>query len=231
MEKNDVIKNEMAEISPFIAAMDKINMYTVPDHYFDHLSEEIIHRKNKQSLVSNMKLPYQVPADYFNDLSENILHAVKTNEVREELKIVAPLLATIENKNQYSVPPHYFDELEIPVNKEKSALSKVVSLSQKRWVKYAAAAFVAGAVALGGIRYANQGNNDIDPSNVNTGISKLSDNEIMDYLKNHDGPYEINAIQYQDKDIQQSLDSMSEDEIQNYLQTNYEPGETVIKGI
>ncbi len=228
MEKKDVIKNELTEISPLIAAIDNINLYSVPDNYFNHLPEAILHRKNTHPLISNIEFPYEVPVDYFNNLSGNILQAIKANEIQEELQTVSPLLATIGNKNHYSVPPDYFNQLVVPVNKEKA---KVVAISQRNWMKYAAAAVLAGAMALGGIWYANQRNNQIGHLNVNESISKLSDNEIMDYLNTHDASYEINASQHEDKDIQQSLDSMSEDEIQNYLQTNHEPGETVLKGI
>lgn len=102
MHKDDTIQNELKELNSVLADIPKMNVYTVPDGYFDVLSHDIL---------LAIQEPVQeagggtVPAGYFEGLSDSIMAKIKTEEE------TSLLLKDIKEKNVYSVPVGYFDSL------------------------------------------------------------------------------------------------------------------------
>ena len=71
MEESNEILNELASVSPTLATIDKINVFTVPESYFDNLSQRI-----STSVFLNEYPRAQageVPHNYFDELSNNII--------------------------------------------------------------------------------------------------------------------------------------------------------------
>ncbi len=71
MEKLSEIAEELQRVSPYLGAMAKANVFTVPDQYFNDLSNRIVttvflHQYEKGK-------GQQVPDGYFEGLSNTIL--------------------------------------------------------------------------------------------------------------------------------------------------------------
>ena len=116
--KNSVeILNELMTISPFLAGLEKANVYTVPTGYFDRLEERIANFAISNSInesVFNKTNTQQVPEGYFDSLSTNILAKIKSlypETADEELQGISPVLFSIPKENISKVPDGYFDSL------------------------------------------------------------------------------------------------------------------------
>ncbi len=115
MEKTTDILNELKSISPLIAGMNKVNIYTVPEGYFSSVSTTIM-----ASILEGGKLftrlePQQttgIPEGYFDQLADSILRKIKIAETAmDEIKNLSPLLHAIQNKNVFEIPSDYFNNL------------------------------------------------------------------------------------------------------------------------
>jgi uncharacterized protein YihD (DUF1040 family) len=138
MEIGKDILNELKELSPIVAGIQKVNVFTVPNGYFERLAEDILVgiREGENNLLSSVpnQSAMQVPQGYFESLADNILIKIKEEESAvNELKELSPMLHAIQNKNVFAVPKNYFESLsgEIlnTINKEESALEELKGLS------------------------------------------------------------------------------------------------------
>ncbi len=116
--KNSVeILNELMAISPLLAGLGKVNVYAVPEGYFDKLEERITNFAISNSLnesVFNKVNVQQVPEDYFDSLSTNILAKIKKLypvTANEELQNISPILFLLKKEDVFKVPEGYFDSL------------------------------------------------------------------------------------------------------------------------
>ncbi|MEO6289518.1 MAG: hypothetical protein ABIO76_06340, partial [Ginsengibacter sp.] len=122
------ILNELKAISPLIAGLEKVNVFTVPEGYFNKLSERISNfaifssRGDSNSDTANVQ---DVPNGYFENLSTNILAKVKNlypETTDEELNKMSPLLYSLKDKNVYQVPDGYFDSLSTSIRSKAKKL-------------------------------------------------------------------------------------------------------------
>jgi len=130
MEASTNIHDELTALSPTLAAVNKVNPFTVPAGYFDTLSDDIlaaIFREGHQQAV---------PDGYFDSLAGNILNRVKaeeTNDASKELRALSPLLYSIQSAdNLFSVPQGYFKNLPDAVLQkinEETAAEEITHLS------------------------------------------------------------------------------------------------------
>ncbi|MBL7695377.1 MAG: hypothetical protein JNK91_11055 [Ferruginibacter sp.] len=199
MENSNSILHEIQEISPLIAAIEKRNVFTVPDGYFDWVSENVFTAiKYDDSAVLNNQAGY-IPQGYFDGLAESIMTRIKTvgNEsAGDELRILSPMLYSVQNENVFTVPDGYFDTFhDVILDKVKPRTAKLVSFKRKTSVviKYSVAAAFTGVMALGVFRFTEtRGKADQLPDYVIDGLkikdvdqelSKLSDDAIIQYLE------------------------------------------------
>jgi hypothetical protein len=138
METSKDILNELKELSPLLAGMQKVNVFTVPNSYFERLAEDIllgINEGENNLLGSVPNQPaMQVPQGYFESLADNILNKIKIEEsAATELKTISPILHSIQNKNVYTVPQGYFgsshDIIVSKINKEETAATELKDIS------------------------------------------------------------------------------------------------------
>ncbi len=125
MNNSNNISNELREISPLLAGMQKVNVFAVPAGYFDGLADAVT------SFVCNGTTPLlsitfpppleslsrlsgkieevnnDVPTGYFEGLADNILNKIKALEAAEEF----PVLNSIAKTNVYTIPQGYFEGL------------------------------------------------------------------------------------------------------------------------
>jgi hypothetical protein len=203
------ILDELKGISPLLAGMEKVNVFHVPEGYFNDLHSRIANyamlNDNIETEITETNLP-KVPAGYFDTLSDQILSKIKTiyfESAEEELRKLSPMLYALKGENIFAVPKGYFESFTGEVlEKIKPAPAKIVSMKSSRsWWKYAAAAVVTGAIAITSLQIFN-GSHDKDilasvspdikasfqyknEEQLDAGIAKLSDDEIIKYLENN----------------------------------------------
>ena len=152
--------------------------YQVPQGYFEGLAAAILQRIKTESLDAQQevetlspllaglskKMPFSVPEGYFSELSGNVVGGVKAIDfVNEELEVISPLMRELKAKNVTKCPQGYFENLAgnvlDKVRERKPA--KVVSMNAgRRLMRYAVAAVIAGALAIGGWFYLANSNTD-----------------------------------------------------------------------
>ncbi|MGZ4048807.1 MAG: hypothetical protein ACXVNN_05545 [Bacteroidia bacterium] len=118
MKNSPEILNELMVISPLLAALEKVNVFSVPEGYFNELHSRITNYAilNNSSPVENINKRnlQEVPAGYFDSLSDSILAKVKAaypESAKEEISNLSPLLYSLKRENIFTVPEGYFDNL------------------------------------------------------------------------------------------------------------------------
>jgi len=179
--------------------------YTVPAGYFDQFANSILlkirqmevsrrqmdssHRQLEDSPadareeISNLspllaglsrKMPFEVPDGYF----KNVPVPQSESEPEFELEPGSPLL-TISKAGPYQVPDQYFEQFPdtlLKKLKEPKEPARVIAIG-RRWVKYAAAAVVAGVIAVAGWLYSGK---DIQNSSLIAAMDKHLEEEMAE---------------------------------------------------
>jgi superfamily I DNA/RNA helicase len=98
------------------------------------------------------EMPFSVPTGYFDKLDEKIMEMIRSHPdyqtSGEELESISPLLSSISKRPVYSVPEGYFENFKSGVEEKKEA--RVVSITNRKWFRYAAAAVITGVVLMAG---------------------------------------------------------------------------------
>ena len=252
---NDIL-NELQTLSPLWAGVQRENIFSVPEGYFETLSNTILISLKEEAGIINIKNTEDIPRGYFDNLSSSILEKIKAqqkNIVIDEQAALPVLLQNIQDKNLFEVPQQYFDnvasvildkikaqqkdnsteELEelspllrsikqinifdVPqgyfntsparvLNAVKASTAKVVRISKLRsFIKYAAAAVITGAMALGVYKYTDKPavTNPVSP------ISYAKLDAAIEQGKN------MNAEQFN-----QALSNLTKEDITSYLEKN-----------
>jgi hypothetical protein len=199
MQERENILNELIAISPLVASVPRINVYRVDENYFYGIRAEL----QARIIASNFIAPQHnidVPAGYFENLPTNILAKIKaqeSNPVFTEMEGLSPTIAGIGNKNVYTVPQGYFEQLAMPT----MASAKVVKMGSRSIFKYAAAAVVVGLLGFGTMKFiANTKTN-----NETLAVVKQAD----EILKTNS--FDATFASVSDKDIEKYLSQNGED--------------------
>jgi hypothetical protein len=240
MTQRDTILQELHELKSSLADAGFQNVYQVPAGYFDGLAAQILKRikaleatspteelENLSPLLSTIskKMPHSVPAGYFDTLGKKLEQTILTgnNEsAQEELETLSPLLSGLKNKKTYTVPARYFENLQPAIDKENAgSKTKVVSITGRKWFRYAAAAVVVGFVATIGFILLNK-NERIDPVNksfawVEKNLKKVSTDDINEFVElANEGTTDVVKTEAKDE-ISNLLKDVSDKEIQEFL--------------
>jgi len=118
MKNSPEILNELMAISQLLAGLERVNVFSVPEGYFNELHFRITNYTilNNTSPVENIneRNIQKVPEGYFDTLSDSILAKVKAiyiESAEEELRNLSPTLFNLRNENVFTVPSGYFDNL------------------------------------------------------------------------------------------------------------------------
>ncbi len=230
IEKDIHIVNELAQLSPSLIAarVDSRLLFSVPANYFDNLSTNILHAIAAENLQQSI-VPYQVQAGYFDNLSNTILNKIANERTVEsavdsELQAFAPILATINKANIYSVPNGYFENLQIDNNPQKNIAKVVPFKGLNTWIKYAIAACVVGVLVTNAYLFTNK-NATVDYAaykkiDVASSISTVSSDELASYLDNANAIANneiVNLIDEKMPETQEHIKDISEDDLKQYL--------------
>jgi hypothetical protein len=197
MEKNNEILNELKAISSLLVEIPRVNVQSVPADYFDNLEKRIsIYTLLNQEELKNVfiKESAGIPAGYFENLPGSILSKIKEKEVEEDY----PVLTSLKNSNVFHLPDGYFDHLSETIlsNIHPKEKAKVISIREKVWWKYMAAALIAGIILLSAFYFLNIGGNNVSDylaaakqyqttTEITEGIASLKDDDIISYLEKH----------------------------------------------
>lgn len=120
MKNNENILQELREIAPYLANVEKKNLYTVPDNYFANFSSVVLAQVQLSGAGKELSEvapalaalsglnKTEAPAGYFHSFSSGLLGKIRANEVADELQALAPALSSIEKVNAYQAPAGYF---------------------------------------------------------------------------------------------------------------------------
>lgn len=235
--RNNILQ-ELNELESSLATLPVQNTYSVPEGYFDGLAQQVLRRVKAMEaatageelahlspVVSDMprQMPYTVPAGYFNELSERMLDVVKDNmqTPAEELRQLSPLLGSLKKEMPFSVPQGYFESVAIPQTAEKPA-AKVVSLTSRKWFRYAVAAMIIGVIST---LFVIIKKNNVDP-NKNPGgwvakqMKNVSTDDLNNFIELTDETLpqkEVIASADKKEEVKQLLQDVSDKEIQEFL--------------
>ena len=148
--------------------------------------------------------------------------------------MLSPLLATMKRETPLSVPEGYFERLATDLSKSSTPTgkTKVIRLNADRFFKYAAAAVTVGLISLfawimlkpsaGETEYALNNDTLID-NQVKETMGKIPDVDITTYLDIN----ELTTMEQLPEEIQVKADDVtlilaevSDQELQNYLETH-----------
>lgn len=243
MNKNSEILREISEISPLLAELQGVNVFSVPEGYFAELSTRITSEIaiNKIIETSNKEQPHNVPVGYFESLSSTILNRIKRKGSTEQSE--SGILDRIGKENVFTVPEGYFENLPSRIlgRVKESRTAKVVKFNRSNSVlKYAVAAVLGLAILSTAYFVTNSmvhNNNSFAVITKKTvpneaalkyntqkkfdkGIESLSDEQIISYLENHGNILDNDLIisGMDDSGMPEALDYLiDENTLDNYL--------------
>jgi hypothetical protein len=222
-----------------------IQLSAPPVGYFESFAEKMLKRvkaetnnsvdeelANLSPLLSTIKreMPFSVPQNYFEELSDNVWQAAKAIDfVNDETENLSPVMKSLKNKNVYTTPLGYFENFSDSVLskiKSEPKKAKIISIgSRKTWLRVAAAAIVVGLVSTIGY-YTLSKNSQTAVSDPIAALSKVSDDEMVNYLQSQDMPvvdstgnYSLVAIDLSsdDDDAHDLFNNISDDELDQYI--------------
>lgn len=207
---------ELSYLSPMLNSISKQMPFTVPQGYFEGLQEKIM--------------------DFIGEGSDNQESLEQTS--KEELETLSPLLSGLKKQmsarpghsdGPFSVPRGYFESLtEKLIPAENKPAAKVISLTHRKWFRYAAAAVIAGVIAMAGFLYTNNKTTN-NPAkalvkfekNLNKEIKKTSDKELDEFIQQFSDAGlngEEKANNQPDSEVKELLKDVSETELKEFLE-------------
>jgi hypothetical protein len=175
-------------------------------------------------------MPFSVPQNYFEEFSDNVLQSAKAIDfVNDEAENIPEILKSLKDKNVYTTPLGYFENFSGSVlskikNEPKKA--KVISIgSRKTWLRVAAAAIVVGLISTIGYYTLNK-NSQPTVGDPIAALSKVSDDEMVNYLQNQDMPVLDSAagnpvaaidLSPDNDDAGDLFSNISDDELNQYI--------------
>lgn len=204
MSTSKDIFSELNAISPAVAEIKALPVFTVPEGYFDDFPSKMMELVKK------------------NDRSE----------LDAELESISPFLAGLEKKNPFTVPEGYFSSVKVPMEVLEPKTAKIVSFnSRARFRTLMAAASIVAVLGVGIWLFQMNPKpaakiNDTT-LNINSELPKLSANEITNYLDSL--PEEINLdpislAGVEEIDLDKVMENINEAELEQFIKEN--PGFT-----
>lgn len=203
--KKDDSNLDWEKDAPTLAAMQRVNAFSVPQGYFESLSQNIQTNIILESHRFENEEEFTIPQGYF----ENLEQEIETKIILEGIKETNPTL-------KHSLPNNYFSNLsskiESKIQEHGKSKKKNVILS---WVRYSAVACL--AMAIGSIIYINTQKEAIIEE-----LSQVSDQEIINYLHIHStvSDQQIIIENLSEDGLQQVSNDVSAQEIEQYINNN-----------
>lgn len=206
--EHEEILNELKQIAPTLAGVERMDALGVPENYFSGIQSRVFDAIKAENATEELKSlapglaaitkvqEREVPAGYFTSLSSDILGKIRASEAAHELEALAPALAAI-SKPEVAMPAEYFSRMQSGVLKQIKQAEKPVKASVfqsiNAWIDSLlqplfspqltfAMASVLTVVLVGWIAIA-QSNKPVDTSaNFTAAIESVSRQEVKDYI-------------------------------------------------
>lgn len=252
MTQNNNILQELSGLESTLANVAPQNVYKVPDGYFEGLANQVLNRikameagnaSEELACLSPMlngisrQMLYTVPTGYFEGLEDKLMQSVRESgdyqTAKEELEIISPLLSGLSKQMPYSIPVGYFENLHEEVSAKTNIKSeaKVVSITSRKWFRYAAAAVITGVIVLAGLMYFNKQNDPVKSfakfeNKLNTEIKKTSDKELTEFVQQFTdaGLSSEEKVQINPKEeVKDLLKDVPDNELKEFLEDTADP--------
>ncbi|MEJ7769750.1 MAG: hypothetical protein WKF89_18165 [Chitinophagaceae bacterium] len=239
------VKNQNDEdISVSWKSQASVNPFIVPTAYFEGLAASIINRIKAEEATSHQEeleiispllgklgkeVPYDLPSGYFDEFPGDVMSGVNAIDyVNHELESASSHLNDLRNKNVFTVPEGYFNQLaqEMLNRVKQTQKGPLIRLfPSKNIFRYSVAALLAGIISVSAWLFI-QDSKPVSPSTDLTGIEKISDDEIVSYLENSSvSPAEGNgesgsfaSFELKVEDVKEMLADVPDEELQLYLE-------------
>ncbi len=183
----------------------KINVFKVPDNYFDGLALSIQQRIEEPSLSLEKQNNFSTPKGYFEELSSKIFSKI------DQIESKNIILEDLERINVFKIPENYFQELEVNsgierfdkenifnvpkgyfetltekiLSKTFEKQAKVIQVNwfQKNTVRWSAAASI---ILMVGLWFAIP---QLNKDKTELALEKVSNADIKNYLETQDLSY------------------------------------------
>lgn len=255
MTQRSNILQELNEMNSKLVDISTENIYTVPAGYFDGLAATMLNRikaLNAANVVEELdhlapslnNIPkqniYTVPVGYFESLAENAMQSIREGNdyqtAKEEIESLSPFLSSLKKENPYSVPQGYFENIQAPAKTE----AKVVSITHRKWFKYAAAAVVVGFIAMAGLMIFGNKEKRYERSvarlekKIKEEAQKMSDKDLNDFIQFTDAGLNgqekvLNNINSTDE-VKELLKDIPDSELKEFIEetADVDDGETTM---
>jgi hypothetical protein len=198
------------------------------------------------------QMPYSVPEGYFEGLEDRLRRVVfnQGNQDQEfesaqaEIKSLSPFLSGLNRQMPFSVPQGYFEHLSSTMEEKAGGVEtgakvvsihrgKFVSIRNRKWFRFAAAAMITGIIALAGFLYFNN-QSKTDPvrslakleKKVDKEIKNTSDQDLSDFVQQ----FSIAGLNGEEKvyndpktEPKEFLKDVPESELKQFLQDTADP--------
>lgn len=197
--QNKEIEHEWKKDAPSLAEMERENPFSVPLNYFEELSDKIKSNSIIEAARFEQEKEFNLTPNYFSTLESKIKSKIEDLDKEERF------LHASSNLN---------------VNKKNESDDKIVSLNKgsnifKSWIRYGVAASI--SIIFGTVVYLS-----IKTDDINKQLTKVSDQEIIEYLQIHstiaDNQFIIENLN--EEDLQQVSNDISIEEIEQYIDNN-----------
>jgi hypothetical protein len=168
--------------------------FQVPAGYFEGLPERMLAHVRFEELKE--KPTFRVPVGYFEELPEKLLRAATAGEtVEEELGRLSPLLSSLPREYPGSVPAGYFETFQATREERTAPVVRLIPRNSRQSIRsLLAAAVTLGAILLSAVwgYYTydqpvafRSGINLKTTAQFNSALAKISDQTILEYLKDN----------------------------------------------
>jgi hypothetical protein len=237
VNRDPYIQSELNETAPMLASLSSSMPYSVPAGYFDTLTDGIV----ENVLLADGNEKYQgpamaVPEGYFDQLPDLILGRIKAEEASLELQDVAPVLASLEKRNPYTVPAGYFEQLDPRAFRQEDAIgAKTVRIFSGKMMLRVAAAIVVLLSAFLVWKMSGQTQSGDAPVEItlkpadsiilHQSLAAIDDTSLSTYFSDLGVDQEVKSvgIMLETNNIEQALSSFSEAELETQLTENPAP--------
>jgi len=223
MTQRDNILQELIELGSTSLNVNPQNIYVVPNGYFEEFADQMLDRIKSPLLNETKQNPYTIPVGYFDGLEERLMQAIRESAdyqtAKEELETISPFLNGLKKETPYKIPQGYFENLAA----ENKPTTKVISITHRRWFKYAAAAVIVGIVTTLAFMLSNN-----KPININTNpegwvaknVKKVNPNQLDEFIKladeENNGSNSLTG-KNEKSEIKDLIKDVSDKEIQDFL--------------
>jgi hypothetical protein len=231
MSSRKYIHDELRELNSTLPSHVKEPVFSVPEGYFENFAASVLMRLKQEEAVDSAadelaslspllaglskKMPYDLPENYFTTLSNDVPALIQDDEL-------PAILAGHQKTTPYEVPMGYFDNLpEQVLSKVAPKQAKVVSFNRTRWMRVAAAAIVAGVMAISGLVYYSSSSNTNPTSSPEAWIANqlknISNQDLDSFIESTDATSTEQMASTNSGEVSQMLNDVSVKEIDAFL--------------